>query len=193
MTQRHGFLGLNKGKKIQFEEKITEELFTSLIASLNHQFGIPIFIHSHYGLIWHKDDKYICCKLIEEIYGSDFLYIFLFDKVPLGKRLAYNDYCAIDEAIKQVFNEYGFKCNTPVNYNSFGFAYSVSDGNIEWLLQLKGKILACYFADVTVIDSKTQKITPRYWCKKIINSNNTSTIKNAMKQSFCENQKAAKQ
>jgi len=188
-TQRYGILGIYKATKIQLNEKNTEGLFTSIINSINNEFGAPVYIHSYYGLIWTKDGKYISCNIIEEIYGSDFMDIFLFDKIPLGRKLTYNEYDFIDKTIQQVFGRFGFICNSLVNYNRNGFAYIVLNDKMQWLLQIKGKNMTCYFSDICKVDTETSKVTPRYWCKKRVNLKKLETIKNAMEQSFSENAK----
>ena len=99
-TKKCGFLGLYKATKFQIDDKITEELFTSIVSLFYDNFGVPVYIHSYYGLIWNKDGKYISCNTIEEIYGSVFLDVYLFDKLPLGKKMPYREYHLIDEAIK---------------------------------------------------------------------------------------------
>ncbi|MDE7395192.1 MAG: hypothetical protein K2M95_03625, partial [Clostridiales bacterium] len=191
-THKYGILGLYKGTKIQLNETITERLWTSIVTSLNNEFGVPVYVHSYYGLIWNKDGKYIACNIIEEIYGSDFMDIFLFDKIPLGRKLPYKEYGLIDGAIKQVFGKFDFNCNTFVNYNRDGFfVYIVSNEKMQWLLQLKGKNLTCYFSDVSIVDSVTKRVTPHYWCKKRVSSKSPETIKNAMEQSFLENAQKA--
>lgn len=188
-TQRYGILGLYKATKVQLNEKNTEDLFTSIINSINNEFGAPVYIHSYYGLIWSKDGKYISCNIIEENYGCEFMDIFLFDKIPLGRKLTYNEYDFIDRTIKQVFDKFGFICNTLVNYNCNIFTYTALNEKMEWLLQIKGKNMTCYFSDICKIDAVTSKMTPHYWCKKRVSLKSLETIKNAMEQSFSENAK----
>ena len=192
-TLKYGILGLYKGTKIQLNEKITDEFFASIVNLLNSEFGTPIYIHSYYGLIWNKDKKYISCNFIEEIYGSSFFDICIFDRIPLGKKLSYKEYDLIDSTIKQVFCELDFRCNTVVNYARNGlFSYTVSNEKTQWVLDLKGKNMTCYFMGISTIDTKTIKLTPRYWCKKSGNFQNLETLKDAIKQSFSEYKDAVK-
>lgn len=192
-TRKYGILGFCIGTEIQFDEKITQELFATIVNRFNTEFGAPIYMHSYYGVMWYYGGEYISCNIIEEIYGSDFLDVFLFNKIPLGQKLPYKDYNSIDSVIKQVFCEFGFNCDTLVNYNRDGlFPYIVLNEKTQWLLHLKGKNMTCYFSDVKIIDAKTKQVTPRYWCKKTVNFKNLETIRNAMKQSFSEYENAAK-
>ena len=181
-----GFFRLNSAWKIQFKEERVEELFQSLLTSISKVFGMPEYVHSYYGLIWNKDGKYISCNIIEGKYCCGFIDVFVFDKMPFGKKLTYNKYSLIDGGIKQVFDECGFVCNSLLNYNQNGFAYFVVNEDKQWLLQIRGRKMTCYFLDITVIDAETKRATPRYLCKKIVNPNNTESIKNAIRQCFLE-------
>lgn len=192
-THRYGIFGLCKGAKIQIDEKTTEELFTSIVSLFNNEFGVPVCVHSYYGFIWIKDGKYIACNTIEEIYGCDFLDIFVFDKIPLGKKLSYEKYDLIDGTIIEVFHKLGFNCDKFIHYNLFElFLYIVINEKTQWSLQLKGKKMACYLSEVSPMDDGMKRVTPRYRCKKIVNTNNLEAIKNAMEQSFSDYQKAEK-
>lgn len=186
-TQRYGILGLYKATKVQLNEEISEELFTSIINSINNEFGEPVYVHSYYGLIWNKSGKYISCNIIEEIYRCGFMDIFLFDKIPLGRKLTYKEYNFIDKTIKQGFGKFGFNCNSLVNYSCNIFAYTALNGKMEWTLQIIGKNMTCYFTYVSKIDAATSKMKPLYWCKKRVRLKKLETIKNAMEQSFSEN------
>lgn len=179
------FLSLIKiGAKIKIKEKISEELLSSLLSKLNCRFGTPVYFHSYYGFIWKNSNTYVAYNLVEEYYGYDSLNIYLFDKIPFGKKLKYDKYCAIDGAIGQVFAEHGFKNNSIFSYSSMGFSYIVSSADMQWLLQLKRTTMYCYFSKIIPVEPGLHKIAPHCMCKKAVNLNNIQTIKMAMEQSY---------
>lgn len=174
------------GTKIKIKEKFSEELFSTILSKLNCEFGTPVYVHPYYGFIWKNSDSYVAFDLVEEHYGYDSLNIFMFNKIPFGKKLKYDMYCSIDGAIWQVLLEHGFKNNSMNSYSSTGFAYFVSNEKMQVLLILKRKTLRCYFSKLTSVEHGLQKVTPHCGCKKTVNVSDTDKIKAAIEQCFAE-------
>lgn len=129
--------GFINGKKLKLKNNMTAEQFFNLFSKICELLGAPIYVHSYYGFMWENDGKFLALNTIEERYGCDVTSLFVFGKLPLGKKLSYNYYAQIEEMVKQVFSDYNLDCSRFIHYGDGKFIFLGDNTETQYLLILK--------------------------------------------------------
>lgn len=177
------FFGFSNGKRIKLKNNITVEQFFNLFSKICEFLGVPIYVHSNYGFIWKNNSEYLALNTIEEYYGNDVTSVFVFSKMPIGKKLNYNDYAQIKEIVKQVFYEHNLNCSDFV-YSDKRFTIIGESTETQCLLILKQHSLEFYFSSKESLSNGMTKVMPRYSRKENISLSDISTVKQTLQKCF---------
>lgn len=178
------FFGFSNGKKIKLKNNITEEQFFNLFSKICELIGMPVCVHHYYGFVWKNNGEFLALNTIEESYGSDVTSIFVFSKMPIGKKLSYDYYTQIEEIVKQVFSDHNLTCNRFVHYRNRKFLFLGDNAETECLLIVKRQFLEFYCSSKVPLDDRRTKIIPRYSRKEKILLSDISTIKQSLQKCF---------
>lgn len=172
----YGIFSCVKAEQIKIEDTATTEMFLNILNILTEEFGEPIFVHSYYGFIFERDKKYIACNIIEENYGYDVLDIFIFKKIPLGKKIAYSTYLQVDNTVKIFADEMSLNFTFGNHYAENQFLYYIGNNRFQILITIKKTELLYYILKVVPEETGTRAI-PQYNGKKIISLSEISLQK----------------
>ena len=186
LTTFSGFLGLNKGKKLKLKEQADIELFSDLFLKACETLGTPICVHSEYGYIWKQDSEYLALGVSEEGYNYEVAAFFLFDRLPIGKKLDYKTYAQIDEAIRQILSDNNFACDNFIHYRDKTFTFWGDNSDMQCLLMIKRQDLVCYFLKKELLENGTTKVKPVSTIKKKVLLRNMSALKSAVQDCFID-------
>lgn len=174
------FLNFSNGWEIKLKETLVGNNFFDLFSELCGVFGHPVWVHSYYGFVWEQGGDFLSLNNIEEVYNSDITCLFVFKKMPIGKRVSYEIYAQIEEIAEQVFSENNLK-NVPyfVHYGSGKFTFSGNNSEKRCVLTIKKNLLEFYSYQKGV-----QYRTHRSFQKTIGSMKDPSTIKQALERCF---------
>lgn len=182
-----GLFGGEKGTKIKINEAYTPELFDSIFRDLCERLGNPIYVHSYYGFVWKKEGEFLAYNFIEEYCHGDAIDLFLFRKLPCGKKLTYAYYTQVVQTVKETFAERGFSCNGDRFYNFDHTFYFFGDQKErQCLLSLKGSSLFFSCMRKEPIDGCMTRMVPLYTRKKRILSGDPTAVRRAVQGCFEE-------
>lgn len=181
------FLGFSNGKKIKLKIDITVEQFFNLFSKISELLGVPVCVHSYYGFIWKNNGEYLALNTIEESYGCDVTSVFVFNKMPIGKKLNYDNYTQIEEIVKQVFSDHNLNCDRFVHYGNKRLMFLGDNAETQCLLILKRHSLEFYCSSKEPLDDKRTRVIPRYSRKEKISLSEISTIKQSLQNCFTVN------
>ncbi len=178
------FLGFSNGKKIKLKKDITEEQFFDLFSNICERLGVPIYVHSYYGFIWKKNGEFLSLNTIEESYGCNVTAIFVLSRMPIGKKVNYNEYAQIEGIVKQVFSNHNLNCNRFVHYHDEKFIFVGDSTETECILILKKHFLEFYYSKKEPLGNGMERIIPRYTRKENISLNDLSNVKSTLQNCF---------
>ena len=90
---------VKREKQIKVELPVREIIFCNIVRILATTFGNPKYVDRYYGYIWSVNQKYISFNIIKTGYQTEEMYLYIFKKLPLSKRITYTDYTLIDTMI----------------------------------------------------------------------------------------------
>ena len=178
------FLGFSNGTKIKLKKDITVEHFFNLFSKISELLGVPIYVHSYYGFIWKNKGEYLALNTIEESYGCNVTSVFVFNKMPIGKKLNYHEYTQIEEIVKQVFSDHNLNCNRFVHYGNKRLTFLGDNAETQCLLILKRHSLEFYCSSKKPLDDKMTRLIPRYSRKENTSLSEISSIKQSLQNCF---------
>lgn len=173
----------SNGKRIKLKNNITVEQFFNLFSKICEFLGTPICVHSYYGFIWKNNSEFFALNTIEESYGCDVTSIFIFSKMPIGKKLNYSDYTQIKEIVKQVFSNHNLNCSG-FSYCDKRFTIIGDSTETQCLLILKQHSLEFYFSSKESLGNEMTRLMPRYSRKENISLSDISAIKQTLQKCF---------
>ena len=178
------FFCLSNGKKIKLKNNITVEQFFNLFSKISESLGAPVCVHSYYGFIWENNGEFLALNTIEENYGCDVTSVFVFSKMPIGKKMNYDDYTQIEEIVKQVFSDHKLNCSRFVHYCDRKFTILGDSTETQCLLILKQHSLEFYCSSKESMGNGMTRVTPSYSRKEKISLSDKSTIKQTLQNCF---------
>ncbi len=180
----YGFLVLKKAQKIQIEADATIETARNIFNTLEKEMGNPVYVHSYYGYIFEKDEKFISFNTIEETYGCTFLDIFIFKKIPSGKKITYEKYKQMVDNVKTVAVENNFHCEILINYSKDIYSFGlISDKNIQVLILINQKEIDYYLSQLIKSDNVTRAI-PKSYGKEVANRDDAKSLRKGLNKIF---------
>ena len=186
------FVGIKKGTKIRINEDSTNELFAELYDRVCQAYGTPSFVHSYYGFIWERDGKYLALATIEENYQYEVIDLFIFNRLPRGKKLRYQDYADIVQAVKQVCQNNNLTFNSYLHYHDKTFYFMPENDETFCLIMIKPHSLFFALSQKEHMEDGATKVIPGYTRRKILMGNGVSTIKKAVEDCFVAEKTAVK-
>ncbi len=178
------FLGFFKGKKIKLKKDVTEEQFFDLFSNICEMLGDPCYVHSYYGFIWEKDGEIFSLNTIEESYGCIVTAIFVISRMPIGKKINYNEYAQIEEIVKQVFSVHNLNYNCLPHYHDAKFIFVGEGTEKTCLLILKQHSLEFYYSEKEQLGGGRTRIIPRYSRRENISLSDLSKVKILLQNCF---------
>lgn len=100
-----------------------EIVFVNIVQKLSATFGNPKYIDRYYGYIWSINQKYISFNIIETGYQIEEMYVYIFKKLPLARRITYTDYTLLDTMITHTLEKHCFTCDNFLHYKLIGNEY----------------------------------------------------------------------
>ena len=160
---------LNKRRKIKLNEPITQELFCDLFKKTCDEFGsLPTHVDSYYGYIWTIGTEYLSYNVIEEYYNCDFIVFFIFNKMPMGKKLEFQEYVRIDGTVRLVLSEHDFAYDNYLHYFGNSFRFIADNDTKEYLLTVTKRSLVIHCLKKEPIGDRMTKMIPQYTKKEKI-------------------------
>ena len=184
MKRNRVFLGFGNGKKITLKNNVTEKEFFDLFSKICELLGAPNFVHSYYGFIWKSNGEFLALNIIEESYGCDVTSLFLFRKMPIGRKVTYHDYNQIEEFVKQTFSDHDLNCSRFVHYCDGKFIYLGDSPNTQCFVILKKHKMEFYCSSKKSFGDGMTSVVPRYSRKEKISLRDLSTIQQALQNCF---------
>lgn len=180
----YGFFWLKKAQKIQIEDDATIETARNIFNALKEELGDPVYVHSYYGYLFEKDEKFISFNAIEETYGCTFLDIFIFDKIPSGKKITYDTYLQMVNNIKTVATENNFHCEILISYGKDMYSFSlISDKKIQVLIFVHQKEISYYLSQLIYIDNTTRAI-PKCYGREAAKRDDAESLRKGLNKIF---------
>ena len=97
---------VKRERKIKVEMPVREIVFVNIVQKLSATFGNPKYIDRYYGYIWSINQKYISFNIIETGYQIEEMYVYIFKKLPLARRITYTDYTLLDTMITHTLEKH---------------------------------------------------------------------------------------
>lgn len=179
-----GVLGFAKGKIINLNDDVTDELFSNLFTKICELLGTPIYVHSYYGYIWKVNGEVLAYNIYEKNYHYDVVAFYILNKMPMGKKLKYNEYVQIDEVVKQVFTEHNLNSTSFVHYIDRKFMFWGDSANEQSLLILKNYSLEFYRSKKEPYKDGMTRVVPYYSRKEHISLRDISKLKRTLHKCF---------
>lgn len=178
----HGIFFPLTVKQIEIEEKDITETFENILNSLIKEFGKPCFVHSYYGFLFERGGNFVAYNIIEQTYCCETINIFIFKKMPSGKKIAYDVYSQVDTSIRKFTEKIGFPCPVGINhYNDNRFFYLLNNDKFQILIIIKKHTLTYYISKLTA-EEMGIRVVPVYNGLVTINFTNESSLNYALKK-----------
>lgn len=128
-----GLFWIKIGVNFKLKQQLDRQRFFELFDKICETLGSPEYVHSYYGYVWEKDGSYLTYKDMEEFYNCDVTNFYVFNKLPRGNKLTYQNYTQTVEAVNRVFAKYDLFCADSFHYSdkSFGF---LAENDTAWCL-----------------------------------------------------------
>ena len=172
------------GKKIKIKSDLTEELFFNVFSKICKLLSVPTYVHSYYGFIWEKNNEFLALNTVEESYGCDAITVFVFSKMPIGKKLNYNEYAQIEKVVNQVFHDHSLNCDSFVHYCDRKFTFFGDSAEMQCLLILKQNSLEFCCSTKQPLSDGMARLVPRYSRKENISLSELSVLKQKIQNCF---------
>lgn len=179
--------GIGKGEMIKLKEDFSPEEFSAAFSDLCGKLGEPKFVHSSDGYIWEKDGEVLVLTTIQKSYECEVLAFIVYKKMPIGKKIGYEEYKQIVATVKEVFSEHGLDSKDFIHYRGGKFTFWELNDNVQVLLVLKQNALEFYYSTKEQSEYGFQRVVPRYVRKERISLKDLSTVKRALNSCFTEN------
>ena len=175
-----GFFGLGRGKIVNLKEDVTQELFLNMFAKICKKFGLPSYVHSFYGYIWQKDGEILAYNLYEKQYNYDVIAFFIFKRMPLGKKLTYEEDAKLNGAVKEILAKHELNYDNFVHYVDRKYMMWGENAETQILLILHKKSMEFYCSKKEPYENGLTRVVPHYSCKKRINLSDLSAVQQAL-------------
>ncbi|MDE6676312.1 MAG: hypothetical protein K2K12_01190 [Clostridia bacterium] len=174
---------LKKARKIKIEEEITAELFTDIFCGLIQAFGNPVFVHSYYGFIFEGDGKYIAYNIIDETYNCGVLDIIIFNKIPAGKKISYKLYSQVNDTVKTLAIENGFRFDDITHYAENQMVYLLESDRVAIFFIIKSNELL-YFLSKLIPNEMGHRVVPQSSGKESAGWSDISQLREVLERIF---------
>ena len=175
-------LGFGKGQILNLKENVTQELFTDMFAKICKIFGFPSYVHFFYGYIWQKDGEILAYNLYEKQYHYDVVTIFILKRMPLGKKVKFEEYAKLDGLVRETLSEHELIYNNFLHYDYIDGAYTIWGVNAKTvcLVTIKKNSLKFYCSKKEPYENGMTQVVPHYSQKKHITLRNLDTVQQAL-------------
>ncbi len=177
-------LGFCKGKKISFVSPLDRDGYNDIIPKLNAAFGEPVFVDPYYGLIWKVDGEIFTFGYINEGYDYGAESIYVFNKMPWGKKLEYSKYKQIDTLVNQIISEHNLIPSYGISYYLKAFNFFGESEDTHCIISIKKNSLKCYFLKKEPLESGMTRLNPLRNVKKAVDLNNLVLLKETLEECF---------
>lgn len=158
LLNAHGFEVSASNKNVLLLKRTsTIELFNDIFIKLSNTFGDPEFVHSFYGFMWKYENEFLAYNISEPKYGHDVITFYIIKKIPLGKKINYEFYIKIVDAVKQELRDQNLDCESYIHYNSDkAFTFFAKNNSARCIIMIKHRTLSFYYSKQTdAIGSKS--------------------------------------
>lgn len=169
---------------INLKIAIKETIFSYLVKKLNETFGRPKFVDSYYGYIWSIDGKFLSFNIIEEGYNTEKISLYIFNKLPLSKRISYTEYKKIDTLITKTLEKYNFNCDDFIHYMYKQYLYFGHGENFECAISLKRNHLQISYSKKEQINDGSYRIKQIFNKRIKLDQNNLIMIEKVLSDNF---------
>lgn len=178
------FLGFGNGTKITLKNNLTEENFFNLFSEICKLLGVPDCVHSYCGFVWKSNGEFLALNVTEESYGCDVTSLFIFRKMPFGRKVTYSDYAQTEEIVKQAFFDHDLRCSGFVHYCDRKFIFLGDSTETQCLVILKRHKMEFYCSSKETFGDGATRVIPRYSREEKISLSDISAIKQALRNCF---------
>ena len=157
---------------------VREIVFVNIVQKLSATFGNPKYIDRYYGYIWSINQKYISFNIIETGYQIEEMYVYIFKKLPLARRITYTDYTLLDTMITHTLEKHCFTCDNFLHYKLIGneYLYFGHGINYECIVKLKRNCLTFSLSEKQLLSETTYRLIPIFYKKFKVNIRDLETI-----------------
>lgn len=160
VSYSNGFPWSSKGVKIMLEERIKQENYCDCLDRLTDMFGSPLFVHGCYGYIWKAGEAVVTFGVLSEGFDQEAMEIFLFEKMPRGEKLTFDQYEQADQTLRDVFEEYDLRCDRFLRYVNKEFFYLLCNGRTLCMLTVREKSLRLDLSKIASSETGMRQTVP---------------------------------
>ena len=177
---------VKREKQIKVEMPVREFVFCDIVRTLSTTFGNPKYVDRYYGYIWSVNQKFISFNIIETGYQIEEMFLYIFKKLPLSKRIAYTDYLLLDTMITDTLEKHCFTCDNFIHYRFIGNEYLYFGHGIiyECIVTLKRNYLTFSLSEKQLFSETTHRLIPIFYKKFKVNISDLEAIQQTLSICF---------
>lgn len=177
---------VKRERQIKVEMPVREIVFCNIVRELSNTFGNPKYVDRYYGYIWSVNQKFISFNIIETGYQIEEMYLYIFKKLPLSKKIAYTDYLLLDTIITDTLKKHFFTCDNFIHYRFIGneYLYFGHSINQECIVTLKKNYLTFSLTEKQLLSESTYRLIPIFYKKFKVKINDLETIQQTLSICF---------
>lgn len=177
---------VKRERQIKVEMPAREIVFCDIVQKLSATFENPKYIDHYYGYIWSANQKFISFNILETGYQTEEMYVYIFKKLPLSKRIAYTDYSHLNAIITNILEKHYYTCDNFIHYCFPGnkYQYFGHGTNHECILTLKRNQLTFSLFEKQSFSETTYRLIPILYKKFKVNISNLDTIQQTLSVCF---------
>lgn len=175
-----------KAQQIWIEETATNQTFKQLFNLLTDNLGIPDYVHSEYSFLWVKN-KTIIAYTEMDMYRTNTINIFIFNRMPRGKKITYTEYCQLNDIINEFASKHSLSYDDTIIYYDNTFFYELYNDTRELMLLIKNDTVSYNLFPIERDGSTViTHLAAEYHGEKYINRKNMTSVYSVLQEIFDE-------
>lgn len=172
-----------KATQLTLQQVADEANFSQMYQKLLGELGMPEYVDSYYGYIWKTEQKFVSFGMIEEYCHKDVLRIYIFNRLPLSKRIQYADYLQTDTVVKEALKANKLAVDNLIHYFGNYYLYFAEGTDSLYIVTIKRRCVTLHFALlVPNAGNSMRQVIPKSTKKIKVDTNNADQLKTALLQ-----------